>query len=191
MDKLIKFLKSFGLNEQEIKKVLQEVPIDNTGFIGTNVTKGIFETGGKKASADFPLITETMISPFKLDKYKGLSREESLKKAEEALVKLGLIEKWNPDTKTGDVLGGYVQEIEGGGFSAGKFIFNKDGSIRFFKEDVEVQFDKNGNIISENTKEAAQKNKTTKINALKDSINNFEKTKNSDEQGKCLAIGIC
>ena len=85
MDKLIKFLKSFGLNDQEVKKVLQEVPIDNTGFIGTNVTKGIFETGGKKASADFPLVTETMVSPFKLDKYKGLSREESLKKAEEAL----------------------------------------------------------------------------------------------------------
>jgi len=85
MDKLIKFLKSFGLNDQEVKKVLQEVPIDNTGFIGTNVTKGIFETGGKKASADFPLVTETMVSPFKLDKYKGLSKEESLKKAEEAL----------------------------------------------------------------------------------------------------------
>jgi hypothetical protein len=85
MDKLIKFLKSFGLSDQEIKKVLQEVPVDQTGFAGTNIAKGIFEKGGKQVSADFPLVTETMVSPFKLDKYKGLSREETLQKANEAL----------------------------------------------------------------------------------------------------------
>ena len=85
MDKLIKFLKSFGLNEQEVKKVLKEIPVDQSGLAGTNVAKGIFEKGGKEISADYPLVTETMVSPFKLDKYKGLSREEALQKADEAL----------------------------------------------------------------------------------------------------------
>ena len=85
MDKLIKFLKSFGLSDQEVKKVLREVPVDQSGLAGTNVAKGIFEKGGKEASADYPLITETMVSPFKLDKYKGLSRKETLEKADEAL----------------------------------------------------------------------------------------------------------
>jgi len=85
MDKLIKFLKSFGLNEQEVKKVLKEIPVDQSGLAGTNVAKGIFEKGGKEVSADYPLVTETMVSPFKLDKYKGLSREEALQKADEAL----------------------------------------------------------------------------------------------------------
>ena len=85
MDKLIKFLKSFGLNEQEIKKVLQEVPVDKSGLAGTNIAKGIFEKGGKEISADYPLVTETMVSPFKLDKYKGLNRKETLEKADEAL----------------------------------------------------------------------------------------------------------
>ena len=85
MDKLIKFLKSFGLSDQEVQKVLKEIPIDQSGLAGTNVAKGIFEKGGKQASADYPLITETMVSPFKLDKYKGLSRKETLEKADEAL----------------------------------------------------------------------------------------------------------
>jgi hypothetical protein len=85
MDKLIKFLKSFGLSDQEVQKVLKEVPVDQSGLAGTNVAKGIFEKGGKEASADYPLITETMVSPFKLDKYKGLSRKETLEKADEAL----------------------------------------------------------------------------------------------------------
>jgi hypothetical protein len=85
MDKIIKFLKSFGLSDQEIKKVLKEVPVDQSGLAGTNVAKGIFEKGGKEASADYPLITETMVSPFKIDKYKGLSRKETLEKADEAL----------------------------------------------------------------------------------------------------------
>ena len=85
MEALIKFLKSFGLSDQEIKKVLQEVPVDQSGFAGTNISKGIFEKGGKQVSADFPLVTETMVSPFKLDKYKGLSKKEALEKADEAL----------------------------------------------------------------------------------------------------------
>jgi hypothetical protein len=85
MDKIIKFLKSFGLSDQEVKKVLKEIPVDQSGLAGTNVAKGIFEKGGKEASADYPLITETMVSPFKIDKYKGLSRKETLEKADEAL----------------------------------------------------------------------------------------------------------
>jgi hypothetical protein len=85
MEAIIKFLKSFGLSDQEIKKVLKEIPVDQSGFAGTNIAKGIFEKGGKEFSADFPLVTETMVSPFKLDKYKGLSKKEALEKADEAL----------------------------------------------------------------------------------------------------------
>ena len=85
MDKLFKFLKSFGLTDQEIQKVFKDLPVNPEGFAGTNVAKGIFEKGGKKSSAQNPLIAETMISPFKLDKYKGLSKEQTLKKAEEAI----------------------------------------------------------------------------------------------------------
>jgi hypothetical protein len=85
MEALIKFLKSFGLSDQEIQKVLKEIPVDQSGFAGTNISKGIFEKGGKQVSADYPLVTETMVSPFKLDKYKGLSRKETLEKADEAL----------------------------------------------------------------------------------------------------------
>ena len=85
MDKLIKFLKSFGLTDQEIQKVFKDLPVNPEGFAGTNVAKGIFEKGGKKSSAQNPLIAETMISPFKLDKYKGLSKEQTLKKVEEAI----------------------------------------------------------------------------------------------------------
>ena len=85
MDKLFKFLKSFGLTDQEIQKVFKDLPVNPEGFAGTNVAKGIFEKRGKKSSAQNPLIAETMISPFKLDKYKGLSKEQTLKKAEEAI----------------------------------------------------------------------------------------------------------
>jgi uncharacterized small protein (DUF1192 family) len=103
------------------------------------------------------------------------------KKVEDALVKLGLIEKYNPETGTGDVLGGYVQETTRGVFSAGKIAFNQDGSISYFDGDVKVSFDKNGNVISENTKEAKQKSVSLEIKSKKDSIANFEKIRDSEE----------
>jgi len=85
MERLLKFLKSLGLSDAEIKKVLERVPVNPQGLAGTNVAKAIFEKGGKEAIAENPLLTETMVSPFKLNKYKGLSKEKALEKAEEAI----------------------------------------------------------------------------------------------------------
>jgi len=85
MEGILKLLRSLGLSEPEIKKVLERVPVNPQGLAGTNVAKAIFEKGGKEVVADYPLVTETMISPFKLEKYKGLSKEDAIKKAEEAV----------------------------------------------------------------------------------------------------------
>jgi len=101
-------------------------------------------------------------------------------KVEDALVKLGLIEKYNPETGTGDVVGGYAQQTSDGGFSAGKMLFSQDGSISYFDGDVKVSFDKNGNVISENTKEAKQKAVSLEIESKKESIANLEKTRDSE-----------
>jgi hypothetical protein len=102
------------------------------------------------------------------------------RKVEDALVKLGLIEKYNPETGTGDVVGGYAQQTSDGGFSVGKMIFSQDGSISYFDGDVKVSFDKNGNVISENTKEAKQKAVSLEIESKKESIANLEKTRDSE-----------
>jgi hypothetical protein len=103
------------------------------------------------------------------------------KKVEDALVKLGLIEKYNPETKTGDVIGGYAQQIkEGEGFAAGDMYFYQDGSISYIKGGVVVSFDKNGNVISENTKQVAQDAKKSEIEGTKDSITKLEKTRDSE-----------
>jgi hypothetical protein len=102
------------------------------------------------------------------------------RKVEDALVKLGLIEKYNPETGTGDVVGGYAQQTSDGGFSVGKMLFSQDGSISYFDGDVKVSFDKNGNVISENTKEAKQKAVSLEIESKKESIANLEKTRDSE-----------
>jgi len=102
------------------------------------------------------------------------------KKVEDALVKLGLIEKYNAETGTGDVVGGYAQQTSDGGFSVGKMLFSQDGSISYFDGDVKVSFDKNGNVISENTKEAKQKANVLAIESKKESIDNLEKTRDSE-----------
>jgi hypothetical protein len=102
------------------------------------------------------------------------------KKVEDALVKLGLIEKYNPETGTGDVVGGFVQQTSDGGFSVRKMLFSQDGSISYFDGDVKVSFDKNGNVISENTKEAKQKAISLEIEGKKESIANLEKIRDSE-----------
>lgn len=103
------------------------------------------------------------------------------KKVEDALVKLGLIEKYNPKKKTGDVVGGYVQPTSDGGFSAGRMMFSQNGDITYFDGNGNrVSFDKNGNVISENTKEASEKNKKIEIEGKKESIANLEKTRDSE-----------
>lgn len=85
MDKIIKYLKSFGLTDAEISKVLKDVPARPEGLMGTNVTKGIFEKGGKKEMSEHPLFTEEMLNPFTTSTYKGKSKEEILDKATSGL----------------------------------------------------------------------------------------------------------
>jgi len=103
------------------------------------------------------------------------------KKVEDALVKLGLIEKYNPETKTGDVVGGYIQPTSDGGFSAGRMLFSQNGEISYLDGNGnKVSFDKNGNVISENTKQVAQEAKKVEIEGAKSSIISLEKTRDSE-----------
>lgn len=101
-------------------------------------------------------------------------------KVSDALNKLGLISKYNPETKEGDVIGGYTKPTSDGGFSVGGFIFSKDGSVSFIKDGTRVEFDKNGNVISENTKEVAQEKNKIEIEGTKERITNLEKTRDSE-----------
>ena len=82
MDEIIKFLKSMGLGDQEIQKVLRETPVEKTGLMGTNVATGVFLKGGKKEMSELPLIVEKITNPFEVNFYKGRSKEETIKSAE-------------------------------------------------------------------------------------------------------------
>lgn len=82
MDEIIKFLKSFGLGDQEIQKLLKEIPIEQTGLMGTNVATGVFLKGGKKEMSQLPLIVEKITNPFEVNFYKGKPRDEAIKIAE-------------------------------------------------------------------------------------------------------------
>jgi hypothetical protein len=103
------------------------------------------------------------------------------KKVEDALAKLGLIEKFNPETKTGDVVGGYVQSDGAGGFASGNMYFNADGSIAYVTSKGIVNFDKNGNVISENTKEVKVEEQNLEIKSRKQSIKDLENLRDSKE----------
>ena len=103
------------------------------------------------------------------------------KKINDALVKLGLIEQYNPETGTGDMIGGVAQPLsDKGGFAVGDMYFYPDGSISHVSAKGTVQFDKNGNVISENTKQVAQEAKKTEIEGIKSSIASLEKTRDSE-----------
>ncbi len=172
-EKRIKTAEDIEFKLAEEKKVAEaEAPLTNVG-----VEEGSGGVGGdveikNEGKADAPTkesVTERLSinNPF-------------YKKVEDALVKLGLIEKYNAETGTGDVVGGYAQQTSDGGFSVGKMLFSQDGSISYFNGDVKVSFDKNGNVISENTKEAKQKANVLAIESKKESIDNLEKTRDSE-----------
>ena len=103
------------------------------------------------------------------------------KKVSDALEKLGLIKKYNPETKEGDVIGGYVQSDSKGGFASGDMYFKADGSISYIKDGVIVEFDKNGNVISENTKQAAAEKVKYDIEGRKSAIKLLEETRDSED----------
>ena len=102
------------------------------------------------------------------------------KKVEDALVKLGLIEKYNPETKTGDVIGGYVQSDGRGGFASGDMYFEVDGVIKYRKDGNVVEFDRNGNVVSENTQNVKSEKAKTEIEGRKKSIQFLKDTRDSD-----------
>ena len=86
MDEIIKFLKSMGLGDQEIQKVLRETPVNPEGLTGTNVATGIFTKTNPKSKEfvkDFPLVVEKIGNPFEVNYYKGKSREETIRMAED------------------------------------------------------------------------------------------------------------
>ena len=101
-------------------------------------------------------------------------------KVTDALDKLRLIKKFNPETKEGDVIGGYSQTTSEGGFSVGKVDFKKDGSITYIDGGNIVEFDKNANVISENTKEVKAEETKNTIVSLKETISNFENLRDSE-----------
>lgn len=157
--------------DEKVTNVVGNEKIEETSTEGQPVSSDLQQ--GNEGKADTPTkenVTErtSINSPF-------------YKKVEDALVKLGLIEKYNAKTGTGDVVGGYVQQTTNGGFSVGKLLFNQDGSISYFDGDVKVSFDKNGNVISENTKEAKQKAANSEIEGKKLAISNFEKRRDSED----------
>ena len=86
MDEIIKFLKSMGLGDQEIQKVLRETPVNPEGLTGTNVATGVFTKTNPKSKEfvkDFPLVVEKIGNPFEVNYYKGKSREETIRMAED------------------------------------------------------------------------------------------------------------
>jgi len=101
-------------------------------------------------------------------------------KVSDALDKLGLIKKYNPETKEGDVIGGVSQKTSDGGFKIGKIKFKKDGSIVYIDGFNLIDFDKNGNVISENTKEVKAQETQNTIKSLKESIISFENLRDSE-----------
>jgi hypothetical protein len=153
-----------GMGEGNAKE--QTTPETSSGGVGGDVE---IKNEGKADAPTKESVTERLNinNPF-------------YKKVEDALVKLGLIEKYNAETGTGDVVGGYAQQTSDGGFSVGKMLFSQDGSISYFDGDVKVSFDKNGNVISENTKEAKQKANVLAIESKKESIDSLEKTRDSE-----------
>jgi hypothetical protein len=85
MEAFIKFLKSLGLSEQEIKTLVNKVPANQEGLMGTNVATGIFSKPKEgKLAKDF-LVSDTIGNPFEIDYYKGRSKKDILISAEAQL----------------------------------------------------------------------------------------------------------
>jgi hypothetical protein len=87
MEGILNLLRKLGYSESEIKTVLEKVPMEPEGIMGTNVATVIFskaKKGEKKLAKDF-LISDTIGNPFEVNYYKGRSRDDILKSAEAQL----------------------------------------------------------------------------------------------------------
>jgi hypothetical protein len=85
MEGILNLLRKLGYSENEIKTVLNKVPVEEQGLMGTNVATGIFSKPKEgKLAKDF-LVSDVIGNPFEIDYYKGRSREDILKSAEAQL----------------------------------------------------------------------------------------------------------
>jgi hypothetical protein len=85
MEGILNLLRKLGYSENEIKNVLNKVPVEEQGLTGTNVATGIFSKPKEgKLAKDF-LVSDVIGNPFEIDYYKGRSREDILKSAEAQL----------------------------------------------------------------------------------------------------------
>ncbi|WP_288983761.1 hypothetical protein, partial [uncultured Flavobacterium sp.] len=169
-----KIKKQFNSLKEQIENYAKEVKAEQPTVLGKEEGRGVL--------GDVEIKNEGKAeTPTKENVQERLSINNPFyKKVEDALVKLGLIEKYNPETKTGDVVGGYVQGDGRGGFASGDMYFEANGVIKYRKDGNVVEFDRNGNVISENTKQVAQENKKIEIEATKSSIASLEKTRDSE-----------
>ena len=85
MEGILNLLRKLGYSENEIKNVLNKVPVEPQGIMGTNVATGVFSKPKKGELAKDFLVSDVIGNPFEIDYYKGRSREDILKSAEAQL----------------------------------------------------------------------------------------------------------
>jgi hypothetical protein len=81
MEGILNLLRKLGYSENEIKTVLNKVPVEQQGIMGTNVATGIFSKPKKGELAKDFLVSDVIGNPFEIDYYKGRSREDILTSA--------------------------------------------------------------------------------------------------------------
>jgi hypothetical protein len=85
MEGILNLLRKLGYSENEIKNVLNKVPVEQQGIMGTNVATGVFSKPREGQLAKDFLVSDVIGNPFEIDYYKGRSREDILKSAEAQL----------------------------------------------------------------------------------------------------------
>ena len=85
MEGILKLLRRLGYSEDEIKTVLNKVPVNQEGLTGTNVATGIFSKPKEGQLAKDFLVSDIIGNPFEIDYYKGRPKKEILISAEAQL----------------------------------------------------------------------------------------------------------
>jgi len=85
MEGILKLLRKLGYSEDEIKTVLNKVPVNQEGLTGTNVATGIFSKPKKGELAKDFLVSDTIGNPFEVNYFKGRSEKDILISAEAQL----------------------------------------------------------------------------------------------------------
>ena len=85
MEGILKLLRKLGYSEDEIKTVLNKVPVNQEGLTGTNVATVIFSKPKKGELAKDFLVSDTIGNPFEVNYFKGRSEKDILISAEAQL----------------------------------------------------------------------------------------------------------